>query len=65
MKQFDFLTDNEKYQFAVYLKRMTFDDALRRVDSGTKEEEKERAYRLLDVIAKVQRELANQGFAPR
>jgi hypothetical protein len=65
MKQFDFLTDDEKSLLALYLKRITFDDALRRVDGGSKEEEKAMAYRILNVIEKLQEELANQGFSPR
>jgi len=65
MKQFDFLTDAEKYDFALFLKRVTFNDALEKVEPGTKEQEKQRAYWFLDIIGKVQSELAYQGFAPR
>jgi len=64
-KTMDFLNDSEKYLLALYLKRITFNDALGLVDCGTKEEEKARAYRCLEIIEKVQKELASQGFAPR
>jgi len=65
MKQFDFLTDDEKYDFALFLKRVTYDDALEKVEPGTKEQEKKRAYWFLEIIDKVQGELAREGFAPR
>jgi hypothetical protein len=60
-----FLTDTEKYQFAVFLKRLSFDAAYECADSDTHEKMKEQAYRTLAVLEKVQNELAKQGFAPR
>jgi hypothetical protein len=41
-----FLTDTEKYQFAVFLKRLTFDMAYECADSDTHEKMKEQAYRI-------------------
>jgi hypothetical protein len=61
----DFLNNGEKWLLALYLKRMTFEDAYRRSDGADKEELKEMAYRILAVIEKLQRELANEGFSPR
>jgi hypothetical protein len=58
----DFLNDDEKYLLAVYFKRMTYDNALEASDGG---DDKNMAYRILEVVGKVQRALADQGFAPR
>jgi hypothetical protein len=61
----NFLSDDEKWDFALFLKRITFNDVLDKVEPGTKEQEKSRAYWFLEIIGKVQKELADQGFAPR
>ncbi|MDR0441846.1 MAG: hypothetical protein LBH44_00390 [Treponema sp.] len=64
-KSMDFLDDKEKYRLAVFLKRLTFNMAYEVADCGTHEEMKEYAYCTLDVVEKVQKELAAEGFAPR
>jgi hypothetical protein len=61
----DFLNNDEKRLLALYLKRVTFEDAYRRSDGANKEGLKATAYGILAVIGKVQRELANEGFSPR
>lgn len=61
----DFLSHDAKYLLALYLKRMTFEDAYRRADTGSKEDQKEMAYRILAAIEKVLKELSDQGFSPR
>ena len=58
----NFLSDNEKWQFALFLKRITFNDALEKTTGGN---DKNEAYFFLEVIDKVQGELAALGFAPR
>jgi hypothetical protein len=55
----DFLNDAEKYQLAVFLKRLTFGMAYECADSDTHEKMKEQAYRTLAVLEKVQKELAH------
>jgi hypothetical protein len=59
------LTDNEKWELAVFFKRLTFNDVLEHVDQDTRENEKAQAYRILDAIVKLQKELAAQGYNPR
>jgi hypothetical protein len=61
----NFLTDSEKNQLAVFLKRLTFDMAYDCADCNTHENMNAQAYRTLAVLEKVQNELAKQGFAPR
>jgi hypothetical protein len=61
-----FLTNDEKWLLALYFKRMTFDDVLSHANCGIPyEEQKEWAYEVLGVVEKVQKELANEGIAPR
>lgn len=60
-----FLNDEEKYQLAVFLKRLTFETAYECADCDAHEKMKAQAYRTLEVVEKVQNELADQGFAPR
>ena len=55
----NFLNDKEKYLLALYLKRMTFDDAYELA------QDKDEAYAILAVVEQVQKELADLGFAPR
>jgi len=50
---------------AVFIKRVTYDDAYRRSDGETEEARKEMAYRILSVLGDVQDYLAEQGFSPR
>ena len=59
------LTDREKSELAVYFKWLTFDDVYEHTDIDTKENQKAQAYRILDAIAKLQKELADQGYNPR
>jgi len=59
------LTDREKSELAVYFKRLTFNDVYEHTDIDTKENQKAQAYRILDAIAKLQKELADQGYNPR
>jgi len=61
----DFLTAKENRLLALYLKRMTFEDAFRRCDTGGKENMKDQAYQILAVVEKVQARLAAAGYAPR
>jgi len=61
----DELTDREKSELALYFKRLTFNDVYERTDIDTKENRKAQAYRILDAIAKLQKELADQGYNPR
>jgi hypothetical protein len=52
-----FLNDAEKYQLAVFLKRLTFNMVYECADSDTHEKMKEQSYRTLAVLEKVQNEL--------
>jgi len=61
----DELTGREKSELALYFKRLTFNDVYERTDIDTKENRKAQAYRILDAIAKLQKELADQGYNPR
>lgn len=56
------LTDRQAWSVAQYLKRVTFDDVLRRTDGSGDESE---AYAMLDGMAEVERALRNAGYAPR
>jgi hypothetical protein len=55
----------EKLELALYFKRLTFYDVYEHTDIVTKENQKAQAYRILDAIAKLQKELADQGYNPR
>ena len=59
------LTDKEKSELAIYFKRLTFDGVYEYTDIDTKENQKAQAYRILNAIAKLQKELADQGYNPR
>jgi len=61
----DELTDMEKSELALYFKRLTFYNVYEHTDIDTKENQKAQAYRILDAIAKLQKELADQGYNPR
>jgi len=59
---FNFLTEGEKEEFALFLKRVTFDDALNKTTGG---DDKKEAYWILEIINKVQTQLKESGYAPR
>jgi len=59
------LTNREKSELALYFKRLTFDDVYERTDIDTKENRKAQAYMILGAIAKLQKELAEEGYNPR
>jgi hypothetical protein len=61
----EFLDKSEKYQLAVFLKRVSFGTAYECADCDTHEKMKSQAYRTLALLEKVQNELADMGFAPR
>jgi hypothetical protein len=61
----NFLTDDEKYRLAVFLKRINFNMAYECSDCDTHEEMKAQAYRTLEIVGKVQTELSRMGFSPR
>ena len=51
---------------ALYLKRITYEDAYKRTDCGYSDEErKEQAYTFLNAINDVQDCLADAGYVPR
>ena len=50
---------------AVFLKRVTFDDAYRRADGDTEAARKEMAYRILDGLSEVKKALAEAGISAR
>jgi len=56
------LTDDEKYELALFFKRICFNSILECTDGGT---DKDQAYRMIDAIEKLQKELASQGYNPR
>jgi len=60
----DYLTDNELFEFALYLKRVCFEDVCIRSE-GHGQEQKENAYNTLEVIGKVQKFLKDLGYNPR
>jgi hypothetical protein len=60
----DYLNEQELADLAEYCKRMTFDDAYRRAD-GDGEYRKSKAYRYIGAVAKLQKLLADLGYAPR
>jgi len=59
------LSENEKWELALYYKRMTFEDAYRHTDQASADNRKAQAYRILTAIAKLQKELADMGYNPR
>jgi hypothetical protein len=60
----DYLDDQELWDLAEYLKRMTFEDAYRHAE-GEGEWRKSKAYRYIDAVVKLQKLLADLGFSPR
>jgi hypothetical protein len=60
----NYLNEQELADLAEYCKRMTFEDAYRRAE-GDGEYRKSKAYRYIDAIVKLQKLLADLGFAPR
>jgi hypothetical protein len=56
------LSNNEKRELAVFFKRLSFNLVLETTDGGA---DNRQAYRILDAIAKLQKELADQGYNPR
>jgi len=58
------LTDSEKWELAIYFKRLTFNDVYEHTDPDTKDKQKAQAYRILDAIAKLQKELTDMGYNP-
>lgn len=56
------LSDAEAWQLAQFVKRLTFDDCLRRTTGGYSEGE---AYLMIAATNKVGRALASVGYAPR
>jgi hypothetical protein len=60
----NYLDERELADLAEYCKRMTFEDAYRRAE-GEGEYRKSKAYRYIDAVVKLQKLLADLGFAPR
>jgi len=56
------LTVIEKYELALFFKRLCFNNVLECTDGDA---DKEQAYRIIDAIGKLQNELADQSFNPR
>ena len=56
------LSDNEKWELAVFFKRLCFDHILDCADGNN---DKAQAYRIINAIAKLQKELADMGYNPR
>jgi len=61
---FEYLEDNEKWELAQFLKRVSFATACE-YSEGEGEKQKDNAYFLLNVFEKVRSELAEEGYAPR
>jgi len=59
------LTNREKYELALFFKRLTFNEVYEHTDVDAIENRKAQAYRILGAIAKLQKELAEQGYNPR
>lgn len=57
--EFTYLNNHEKYLLALFFKRLCFHHVLDCTDGNN---DKEQAYEMFDVIAKVEKELSNQGF---
>ncbi|MCL2215193.1 MAG: hypothetical protein FWC06_08310 [Treponema sp.] len=56
------LSENEKWELAVFFKRLSFNLVLETTDGGA---DKAQAYRILTAIDKLQKELADIGYNPR
>jgi len=50
---------------AVFVKRVTYDDAYRRSHGETEEDRKAMAYRILEALSEVEACLTKAGYAPR
>lgn len=59
------LSDNEKWELAVFFKRICFDSVYEYADQDTPENMKAQTYRVLTAIDKLQKELADMGYNPR
>jgi len=59
---FEYLDDDEKKLLAIFLKRLCFAHVLDCTDGN---DDKDQAYKILDVVAKLREELADIGFNPR
>ena len=60
-----FRNERNARAFAVFCKRVTFEDAYRRADVETEEERKAMAYRILEAFSDVETCLGKAGFSPR
>jgi hypothetical protein len=60
----DYLDGRELADLAEYCKRMTFEDAYRHAE-GDGEYRKSKAYRYIGAVVKLQKLLADLGYAPR
>ena len=59
-------SEKEARALALYLKRITFEDALRRTDCGYSDEDrKEQAYTFIDALNDVEKGLNDAGYCPR
>ena len=56
---------HDAMDLAVFCKRVTFEDALRRSDGEDEEARKAMAYRILRALGDVQNYLAEIGYSPR
>jgi hypothetical protein len=56
------LKNKEKYELALYFKCLCFNSVLEYTDGGN---DNDQAYRILEVIDKLQKGLADQGYNPR
>ena len=56
------LNKSESWLIALFFKRITFDGVLDCTDLNS---DKDQAYQMIDVIEKIQNQLADQGMAPR
>jgi len=50
---------------AVFLRRVTYEDAYRRANGETEEKRKEMAYKILEAMGDVEKCLNKAGFCPR
>jgi hypothetical protein len=62
MKYFDYLENSEKWDLAMFLKRIGFYGVLETTDGNN---DKDQAYRFIDVLEKVRNELRKEGYTPR
>jgi len=56
------LSENEKWELAVFFKRLSFNLVLETTDGGA---DKGQTYRIFAAIGKLQKELADMGYNPR